>query len=75
MFMNVANVNMGDSSSSSKTVGASLGFDLHILQYALSFLTWLLFKTTVLISIFMASTPPGGEMRLGAICEGVACGD
>ena len=75
MFMNMANVGMGDSFLSSETVGVSLRFNLHILQYALSFLTQLLFKMTVLISICMAFTPPGGDMRPGANCKGVAHGD
>ena len=57
MSMKVLRVGTRDSSLSSETFSISPGFDLHILQKALSCLTWQLFKTTVLMSIFIVSTP------------------
>jgi len=61
----VPSVGTRDSSSSSETRAASLGTDLHILRKALSFLTQLLFKSTIEINAFMASTPLGIEVLPG----------
>ena len=57
IFKKVPNVGTGDSSSSSETEVASLGLDLHNLQKAFNFLTWLLFRMPVEINMFIESIP------------------